>query len=67
MDSPQRFLGSSRVTWNGLALPVTLPCHLGLMFRTRHPHGLLLHASAGPPATATASATVTITLRVRGE
>ncbi|NWX03777.1 CELR2 protein, partial [Caloenas nicobarica] len=55
MASPQRFLGSSRVTWSGLALPVTLPWHLGLMFRTRHPHGLLLHASAGPPATATAT------------
>ncbi|XP_065710360.1 cadherin EGF LAG seven-pass G-type receptor 2 isoform X2 [Patagioenas fasciata] len=64
MASPQRFLGSSRVTWSGLALPVTLPWHLGLMFRTRHPHGLLLHASAGPPATATATVTTTATLRL---
>ncbi|CAM9832954.1 unnamed protein product [Bubo scandiacus] len=48
MASPQRFLGSSRVSWSGLALPITLPWHLGLMFRTRHPRGLLLRASAGP-------------------
>ncbi|XP_075377780.1 cadherin EGF LAG seven-pass G-type receptor 2 [Mycteria americana] len=53
MASPQRFLGSSRVSWSGLALPVTLPWHLGLMFRTRHPRGLLLWASAGPRATLT--------------
>ncbi|XP_075631851.1 cadherin EGF LAG seven-pass G-type receptor 2 isoform X2 [Balearica regulorum gibbericeps] len=53
MASPQRFLGSSRVSWSGLALPITLPWHLGLMFRTRHPHGLLLRASAGPRATLT--------------
>ncbi|XP_069628056.1 cadherin EGF LAG seven-pass G-type receptor 2 isoform X1 [Haliaeetus albicilla] len=53
MASPQRFLGSSRVSWSGLALPITLPWHLGLMFRTRHPRGLLLRASAGPRATLT--------------
>ncbi|KAM6040858.1 LOW QUALITY PROTEIN: cadherin EGF LAG seven-pass G-type receptor 2 [Theristicus caerulescens] len=53
MASPQRFLGSSRVSWSGLALPITLPWHLGLMFRTRHPRGLLLWASAGPQATLT--------------
>uniref|UniRef100_A0A8B9NJA1 Cadherin EGF LAG seven-pass G-type receptor 2 n=1 Tax=Accipiter nisus TaxID=211598 RepID=A0A8B9NJA1_9AVES len=58
MASPQRFLGSSRVSWSGLALPITLPWHLGLMFRTRHPRGLLLRASAGPRAT--------LTLQLRG-
>uniref|UniRef100_A0A8B9SJD5 Cadherin EGF LAG seven-pass G-type receptor 2 n=1 Tax=Anas platyrhynchos TaxID=8839 RepID=A0A8B9SJD5_ANAPL len=53
MASPQRFLGSSLVAWSGLALPLTLPWHLGLMFRTRQPRGLLLRASAGPTATLT--------------
>ncbi|XP_061869715.1 cadherin EGF LAG seven-pass G-type receptor 2 [Colius striatus] len=53
MANPQRFVGSSRVSWSGLALPITLPWHLALMFRTRHPHGLLLWASAGPTATIT--------------
>ncbi|XP_054032276.1 cadherin EGF LAG seven-pass G-type receptor 2 [Dryobates pubescens] len=53
MANPQRFLGSSRVSWSGLALPITLPWHLGLMFRTRHPRGLLVRASAGPRATLT--------------
>uniref|UniRef100_A0A8C2T9U6 Cadherin EGF LAG seven-pass G-type receptor 2 n=1 Tax=Coturnix japonica TaxID=93934 RepID=A0A8C2T9U6_COTJA len=53
MADPQRFLGSSLVLWNGLALPLTLPWHLGLMFRTRQPQGLLLSASAGPVATFT--------------
>ncbi|KAM6044521.1 cadherin EGF LAG seven-pass G-type receptor 2 isoform 2-T2 [Chlamydotis macqueenii] len=48
MASPQRFLGSSRLWWGALALPLALPWHLALMFRTRHPRGLLLRASAGP-------------------
>lgn len=53
MANPQRFLGSSLVLWSGLALPLPLPWHLGLMFRTRQPRGLLLSASAGPMATLT--------------
>ncbi|XP_072211900.1 cadherin EGF LAG seven-pass G-type receptor 2 isoform X1 [Excalfactoria chinensis] len=53
MADPQRFLGSSLVLWSGLALPLPLPWHLGLMFRTRQPQGLLLSASAGPTATFT--------------
>lgn len=53
MANPQRFLGSSLVAWSGLALPLPLPWHLGLMFRTRQPRGLLLSASTGPTATLT--------------
>ncbi|XP_017691028.1 PREDICTED: cadherin EGF LAG seven-pass G-type receptor 2 isoform X1 [Lepidothrix coronata] len=47
MAAPQRFVGSSRVAWAGLALPLALPWHLRLMFRTRHPRGVLLRAGAG--------------------
>ncbi|KAM6398895.1 cadherin EGF LAG seven-pass G-type receptor 2 [Rhynochetos jubatus] len=53
MSNPQRFVGSSCVSWEGSALPPAPPRHLGLMFRTRHPRGLLLRASAGPRATVT--------------
>ncbi|XP_069731782.1 LOW QUALITY PROTEIN: cadherin EGF LAG seven-pass G-type receptor 2 [Phaenicophaeus curvirostris] len=55
LGGAQRFLGSSRVTWGTLALSPALPWHLALLFRTRHPHGLLLQASAG-------AATVTVQL-----
>ncbi|XP_029430115.1 cadherin EGF LAG seven-pass G-type receptor 2 [Rhinatrema bivittatum] len=44
MASPQRFLGSSLVSWSGLPITVTLPWHVGLMFRTRQGNGLLLRA-----------------------
>ncbi|NXJ47142.1 CELR2 protein, partial [Spizaetus tyrannus] len=64
--SPQRFLGSSRVSWSGLALPITLPWHLGLMFRTRHPRGLLLRASAGPRATLTLQAVADVAGELQG-
>ncbi|XP_062834481.1 cadherin EGF LAG seven-pass G-type receptor 2 isoform X1 [Anolis carolinensis] len=47
MASPQRFLGNSMVTWSNLALVITLPWHVGLMFRTRQSNGILLHAAAG--------------------
>ncbi|XP_053103347.1 cadherin EGF LAG seven-pass G-type receptor 2 isoform X2 [Hemicordylus capensis] len=47
MASPQRFLGNSMVTWSNLALVITLPWHVGLMFRTRQGSGVLLHATAG--------------------
>uniref|UniRef100_A0A672UKE0 Cadherin EGF LAG seven-pass G-type receptor 2 n=1 Tax=Strigops habroptila TaxID=2489341 RepID=A0A672UKE0_STRHB len=48
VGAPQRFEGSSRVSWAGLALPLALPWRLRVMFRTRHPHGLLLRAAAPP-------------------
>lgn len=44
MANPQRFLGSSLVAWYGLSLPISQPWHLGLMFRTRQPSGVLLQA-----------------------
>uniref|UniRef100_A0A8C8VMJ4 Cadherin EGF LAG seven-pass G-type receptor 2 n=1 Tax=Pelusios castaneus TaxID=367368 RepID=A0A8C8VMJ4_9SAUR len=53
MASPQRFLGSSLVAWSNLALPITLPWHIGLMFRTRQANGILLRALAGSIATIT--------------
>ncbi|XP_058711892.1 cadherin EGF LAG seven-pass G-type receptor 2 isoform X2 [Poecile atricapillus] len=43
----QRFVGSSCVAWSGLALPLSLPWPLRIMFRTRHPRGVLLRAGAG--------------------
>ncbi|RLV95342.1 hypothetical protein DV515_00012856 [Chloebia gouldiae] len=47
MAGPQRFVGSSRVVWNGLALPLSLPWPVRIMFRTRHPREVLLQAGAG--------------------
>ncbi|XP_063274459.1 cadherin EGF LAG seven-pass G-type receptor 2 isoform X7 [Prinia subflava] len=47
MAGPQRFMGSSRMVWNGLALPLSLPWPVRIMFRTRHPRGVLLRAGAG--------------------
>lgn len=47
MAGPQRFVGSSRVAWNGLALPLSMPWPVRIMFRTRHPRGLLLRAGTG--------------------
>ncbi|XP_064589329.1 cadherin EGF LAG seven-pass G-type receptor 2 isoform X4 [Zonotrichia leucophrys gambelii] len=47
MVGPQRFMGSSRVAWTGLALPLSLPWPVRIMFRTRHPRGVLLRAGAG--------------------
>lgn len=53
MASPQRFLGNSMVIWSNLALVITLPWHIGLMFRTRQGNGVLLHATAGQHSTIT--------------
>ncbi|XP_060132979.1 cadherin EGF LAG seven-pass G-type receptor 2 isoform X2 [Zootoca vivipara] len=53
MANPQRFLGNSMVIWNNLALAITLPWHIGLMFRTRQSNGVLLHAAAGQHSTIT--------------
>uniref|UniRef100_A0A8C3VB33 Cadherin EGF LAG seven-pass G-type receptor 2 n=1 Tax=Catharus ustulatus TaxID=91951 RepID=A0A8C3VB33_CATUS len=47
MAGPQRFIGSSRVAWNGLALPLSMPWPVRIMFRTRHPRGVLLRAGTG--------------------
>lgn len=47
MAGPQRFVGSSRVAWNGLALPLSMPWPVRIMFRTRHPRGVLLRAGTG--------------------
>lgn len=47
MAGPQRFVGSSCVAWNGLALPLSLPWPVRIMFRTRHPRGVLLRAGVG--------------------
>ncbi|XP_060087564.1 cadherin EGF LAG seven-pass G-type receptor 2 isoform X2 [Heteronotia binoei] len=53
MASPQRFFGNSMVIWSNLALVITLPWHIGLMFRTRQGNGVLLHATAGQHSTIT--------------
>ncbi|XP_078500339.1 cadherin EGF LAG seven-pass G-type receptor 2 isoform X1 [Lissotriton helveticus] len=53
MASPQRYLGSSLVAWNNLAITITTPWHIGLMFRTRQPNGILLRASAEQASTIT--------------
>ncbi|OWK50438.1 Cadherin EGF LAG seven-pass G-type receptor 2 [Lonchura striata] len=47
MAGLQRFVGSSRVVWSGLALPLSLPWPVRIMFRTRHPRGVLLWVGAG--------------------
>uniref|UniRef100_A0A8C3RDR0 Cadherin EGF LAG seven-pass G-type receptor 2 n=1 Tax=Cyanoderma ruficeps TaxID=181631 RepID=A0A8C3RDR0_9PASS len=47
MAGLQRFVGSSCVVWNGLALPLSLPWPVRIMFRTRHPRGVLLRAGVG--------------------
>lgn len=53
MASPQRYMGSSLVAWNNLAITITTPWHIGLMFRTRQPNGILLRASAEQASTIT--------------
>nr|XP_033773923.1 cadherin EGF LAG seven-pass G-type receptor 2 isoform X1 [Geotrypetes seraphini] len=45
MANPQRFLGTSLVSWSNLAITITLPWHIRLMFRTRQGNGILLRAS----------------------
>nr|XP_032655516.1 cadherin EGF LAG seven-pass G-type receptor 2 [Chelonoidis abingdonii] len=53
MANPQRFVGSSLVAWSNLALSISLPWHMGLMFRTRQANGVLLRALAGQLSTIT--------------
>ncbi|KAG6928014.1 cadherin EGF LAG seven-pass G-type receptor 2, partial [Chelydra serpentina] len=53
MANPQRFLGSSLVAWSNPALSISLPWHMGLMFRTRQANGVLLWALAGQLSTIT--------------
>ncbi|NWJ09241.1 CELR2 protein, partial [Crypturellus undulatus] len=66
MGSPQRFLGSSLVAWSGLALPLTPPWHVELMFRTRQSHGLLLRATDGGLATLTLQAEAEVAGELQG-
>ncbi|XP_044871039.1 cadherin EGF LAG seven-pass G-type receptor 2 [Mauremys mutica] len=53
MVNPQRFVGSSLVAWSNLALSISLPWHVGLMFRTRQANGVLLQGLAGQLSTIT--------------
>ncbi|XP_039393669.1 cadherin EGF LAG seven-pass G-type receptor 2 isoform X2 [Mauremys reevesii] len=53
MANPQRFVGSSLVAWSNLALSISLPWHVGLMFRTRQANGVLLQGLAGQLSTIT--------------
>ncbi|XP_049327431.1 cadherin EGF LAG seven-pass G-type receptor 2 isoform X1 [Astyanax mexicanus] len=43
MANPQRFQGNSLLLWSNLAVVVTVPWHLELMFRTRLPTSSILH------------------------
>uniref|UniRef100_A0A8B9LBB1 Cadherin, EGF LAG seven-pass G-type receptor 2 n=1 Tax=Astyanax mexicanus TaxID=7994 RepID=A0A8B9LBB1_ASTMX len=43
MANPQRFQGNSLLLWSNLAVVVTVPWHLELMFRTRQPTSSILH------------------------
>ncbi|XP_077025300.1 cadherin EGF LAG seven-pass G-type receptor 1 [Tamandua tetradactyla] len=47
MPHPQRFGGESLVSWSDLAVTISVPWYLGLMFRTRQEAGVLLDATAG--------------------
>ncbi|XP_037703253.1 cadherin EGF LAG seven-pass G-type receptor 1 [Choloepus didactylus] len=47
MPHPQRFGGESLVSWSDLAVTISVPWYLGLMFRTRKEGGVLLEATAG--------------------
>ncbi|XP_031423976.1 cadherin EGF LAG seven-pass G-type receptor 2 isoform X2 [Clupea harengus] len=47
MPNAQRFQGNSLLLWSNLAVSVTLPWQLEIMFRTREPSSTLLHLTAG--------------------
>ncbi|KAM6214870.1 cadherin EGF LAG seven-pass G-type receptor 1 [Rhynchocyon petersi] len=47
MPHPQHFSGQSLVSWAGLAITISVPWYLGLMFRTRKADGVLMEATAG--------------------
>nr|XP_023395785.1 cadherin EGF LAG seven-pass G-type receptor 1 [Loxodonta africana] len=47
MPHPQRFSGESIVSWDNLAVTISVPWYLGLMFRTRKADGVLMEATAG--------------------
>ncbi|XP_045146623.1 cadherin EGF LAG seven-pass G-type receptor 1, partial [Echinops telfairi] len=47
MPHPQHFSGESLVSWGDLAITISVPWYLGLMFRTRKAGGVLMDASAG--------------------
>ncbi|XP_053313796.1 cadherin EGF LAG seven-pass G-type receptor 2 [Spea bombifrons] len=42
MWSPFRFLGDGLVFWESLTLPISVPWHISLMFRTRQSNAILL-------------------------
>ncbi|XP_042638867.1 cadherin EGF LAG seven-pass G-type receptor 1 [Orycteropus afer afer] len=47
MPHPQHFSGESIVFWGDLAITISVPWYLGLMFRTRRVDGVLMEATAG--------------------
>ncbi|KAM9230327.1 cadherin EGF LAG seven-pass G-type receptor 1 isoform 1-T1 [Dugong dugon] len=47
MPHPQRFSGESLVSWDDLAVTISVPWYLGLMFRTRKADSVLMEATAG--------------------
>ncbi|KAK0145976.1 Cadherin EGF LAG seven-pass G-type receptor 1 [Merluccius polli] len=51
MPSPQYFPGGAVLWWSEPQVTISLPWFLGLMFRTRHPSGTLVRASAGEAST----------------
>uniref|UniRef100_A0A4W3HTH2 Cadherin EGF LAG seven-pass G-type receptor 1 n=1 Tax=Callorhinchus milii TaxID=7868 RepID=A0A4W3HTH2_CALMI len=50
MPNPQRFRGSSMISWDDLDITISVPWYIGLMFRTRRANGLLLQARANTPS-----------------
>ncbi|KAM8976686.1 cadherin EGF LAG seven-pass G-type receptor 2 [Pelodytes ibericus] len=53
MPSPLRFLGDGIVWWESLAVPITVPWYLSLMFRTRQADAILLRAGGEPEGVVT--------------
>ncbi|KAM4700821.1 cadherin EGF LAG seven-pass G-type receptor 2 isoform 2-T2 [Discoglossus pictus] len=53
MPSPLRFLGDGIVSWKSLALPLSLPWYLSLLFRTRQTDAILLRAESDQSCTVT--------------
>ncbi|XP_048865233.1 cadherin EGF LAG seven-pass G-type receptor 1-like isoform X2 [Brienomyrus brachyistius] len=47
MPSPRHFDGHALVSWFDPDITITVPWYMGLMFRTRQSHGMLMQANAG--------------------
>ncbi|XP_062928641.1 cadherin EGF LAG seven-pass G-type receptor 1 isoform X2 [Mobula hypostoma] len=47
MPNPQRFKGSSMISFDDLDITISVPWYIGLMFRTRKANGFLVQANAG--------------------